>query len=66
MNPFKNLVVNLQATGPAAVMCGWIICLTCFGIFAPDTTAAKSASAGLLVFGGALMAAMATFSRPAA
>jgi hypothetical protein len=33
MDILKNLAVNLRATGPAAVIAVWCICVTILGIF---------------------------------
>jgi hypothetical protein len=32
-NPFKNLVINLQARGPAAVVVAWIVAVTALGLY---------------------------------
>ena len=60
MNPFKNLIVNLQARGVAAVASIWLICITLLAIFAPDSkvTNTNTVMMALLVFGGALTAAI--------
>jgi hypothetical protein len=36
MNPFRNLVLNLQATGPAAVFCLLIIAIAAVGVLGSD------------------------------
>jgi len=58
MEFFKNIAVNLKATGPAAVMCVWVICVTLLGIFGSGPMA--SSAFGLLAFfGGAVLYALA-------
>jgi hypothetical protein len=32
MDFLRNLAINLKATGPAAVVCVWFICITALGI----------------------------------
>jgi hypothetical protein len=54
-NPFRNLVLNLQATGPAAVIGVLFICITTVGIFGNGALADKALTflgicAGGLVF----------------
>lgn len=58
MNPFKNLIVNLQAGGVAAVAVIWLICITLLAIFAPDNANAAMARNALMFFGGVLGAAL--------
>ncbi|MCK1533159.1 MULTISPECIES: hypothetical protein [unclassified Bradyrhizobium] len=59
MNPFKSIILSLQATGISAIVCVWIVCMTLLAIFAPNTPGAKTAMTILSIFGGALMTAMA-------
>ena len=33
MDFFKNLTLNLKATGPAAVLIVWMLCLTCLALY---------------------------------
>lgn len=33
MQFFKNISINLKATGPSAVLCTYIICITLIGMF---------------------------------
>lgn len=55
MNPFKNLIVNLQATGIAAVAAVWLICMTLLALFAPlDSPLASTTQMSLMFFGGLL------------
>jgi hypothetical protein len=42
MNPFRNLVMNLQATGPAAVLCVWILSIAVVGVFGSDKLGAQA------------------------
>jgi hypothetical protein len=62
MNPFKNIVVNLQASGPAAVMCVLIICVTVVGIFG-NGDLAKQAMTVLNIVVGLLFGSLAFFSK---
>jgi hypothetical protein len=57
-----NIVLNLQAAGPAAVMIVWIICITLLGIFAGDGSTAQSAVTFMGGVGAVLVVALA--SRP--
>ena len=58
MNFFKNIIVNLRATGIAAVVCVWLMCITVLGIFGSgDNT--KSAITVLTVAGGMILASSA-------
>jgi hypothetical protein len=50
MDLLQNLAVNLKATGPAAVVAVWFICLTLISIFGTATAAAFSV--GVLCTGG--------------
>jgi hypothetical protein len=36
MNPFRNLALNLQATGPAAVLCVLLLSIAAVGVFGSD------------------------------
>jgi hypothetical protein len=42
INPFKNLQVNLQASGPAAVLCVLFICIASLGVFGQGAIAEKA------------------------
>ena len=58
MEFLKNIALNLKATGPAAVMIVWVICVTLLGLFGAGEMAGKSF--GLLAFfGGAVMISLA-------
>lgn len=58
MEFLRNIAVNLKATGPAAVMSVWIICVTLLGIFGSGPFAATAF--GLLgFFGGAVLLSLA-------
>jgi len=58
MEFLKNIVVNLKATGPAAVLSVWVICVTLLGVFGSGEMA--SSAFGLLAFfGGAILVALA-------
>ena len=53
MDFLKNILVNLKATGPAAVLCVWCICVTILGVFggehAGQAFTLLSVSAGLMI-----------------
>lgn len=58
MEFLKNIALNLKATGPAAVMIVWVICVTLLGLFGSGEMAGKSF--GLLAFfGGAVLISLA-------
>jgi hypothetical protein len=42
MDFLKNLVINLKATGPAAVVCVWLICMTILGLSSNPTASWRS------------------------
>jgi len=46
----KNIIVNLKATGPAAVLIAWVLGVTLLGIFGNGEIASHGMSA-LYVFG---------------
>jgi hypothetical protein len=54
MDFLKNIVVNLKATGPSAVLIAWIIGITLLGIFG-DGEIAKKAVNYLGILGGILV-----------
>ncbi len=51
MNFFKNISINLKATGPCAVIITWLLCITALGLFGNGTIA--SFISGALIFIGA-------------
>jgi len=53
-NPFKNFAINLKATGPAAVIAVWIICVTLLGVFGQGTIADRAMTV-LAVAGGMIL-----------
>jgi hypothetical protein len=58
---FKNVVVNLRATGPAAVIAVWLICVTAIGLWGGGEMAGRAL--GILAFaGGAIMISLAARS----
>ena len=58
MDIFKNLVVNLRAAGPAAIIGVWVICVAALGLFGSGETADKAMA--LLAFaGGGIMVSLA-------
>ena len=58
MDFLKNVAVNLKASGSAAVMCIWCICITLLGLCG-ETQQAKSAMSILAFFGGMVMLSLA-------
>jgi hypothetical protein len=60
-NPFKNIVVNLHATGPAAVLIVWIGGITMLGLYG-NGDLAKIALVGLETCGGAILLGLAARS----
>ncbi len=59
MEFFKNIAVNLKATGPAAVMAIWVVCVTLLGIFGSGEMA-RSAFGLLAFFGAAVLVGLAS------
>jgi len=53
-DPFKNLSVNLRATGPAAVIIVWIIAVTWIAIFGQGELASRGLTI-LTVAGGMIL-----------
>ena len=54
VNPFRNLILNLQATGPAAVLCVLIVSIALLEVFGSESLGPKAL--GLLAFlAGALV-----------
>jgi hypothetical protein len=53
----KNIVVNLRATGPAAVLIAWLVCIAALGLYGSGSLAGM-ALAGLLALGTALIGAL--------
>jgi len=61
MDFLKNIAINLKATGPAAVIIVWLLCITILGLFGDSDTASRSL--GLLAFfGGAVLVSLANKS----
>ncbi|WP_128948200.1 MULTISPECIES: hypothetical protein [Bradyrhizobium] len=58
MNPFKNIIVNLQASGISAIACIWLLCVTTLAILAPENGMSRTALNALLIFGGMLGSSM--------
>jgi hypothetical protein len=57
-NPVKNLLVNLHAAGPAAVLCVMVICITLLGLYGQGilaSTALGILGVSLAFLGGALV-----------
>jgi hypothetical protein len=53
----KNIVVNLRATGPAAVLIAWLVCITALGLYGSGSLAGMALS-GLILLGAALIGAL--------
>ena len=51
MNFLKNIMLNIQATGPAAVLIIWILSVCMLGIFGNGVIAEKAISLLTLSFG---------------
>ena len=58
MDFLKNIAINLQAKGPAAVIIVWIICITALGLLG-DGPLAGSALGVLAVVGGTILISLA-------
>jgi hypothetical protein len=58
-NPLKNIAINLKASGSAAVIAVWIICVTLLGLFGQGEFA-KSAMTILAVAGGMILIGLAS------
>jgi uncharacterized membrane protein YkvI len=54
-NPLKNIALNLQATGTAAIVCVYLICVAAVAI-AGTGRLAEDAMRLFYAFGGALIA----------
>jgi hypothetical protein len=61
-NPFKNLVINLHASGPAAVIIVWIAAVTALGLYGTGELA-KGALGTLQVARGMILISLAAQSR---
>ncbi len=44
MDKLQNLVINLKATGPAAVICVWILAVMFLGLYGTGTYASSALS----------------------
>ena len=58
-NPFENIVINLKAAGPSAVIVVWIICVTLLGLFGQGKLS-DSALTILAVAGGMILIGLAS------
>jgi len=56
MDYLKNISLNLRATGPAAVLIVWLVCITAVGLFG-DCGLARAAFAALAIAGGVILMA---------
>ena len=52
MDLFKNIVINLKATGPAAVMIVWLLAVAALGLFGEGELAGRALTLLTLVGGG--------------
>jgi len=55
---FRNIVINLRAKGPAAILITWLLCFTALALFGTGSLAA-CALGFLSVFGFILLSALA-------
>jgi small neutral amino acid transporter SnatA (MarC family) len=58
-NPFRNISLNMRATGPASVVCVWMISILLLGLFGQGELA-RSAITALEVAGGMILIAIAS------
>ena len=56
-DPFKNLAVNLKATGPAAILVTWLISVTLLGLFGSGELADRALTI-LTIFAGVTATAL--------
>ncbi|MFT5116531.1 MAG: hypothetical protein ACI9NY_000050 [Kiritimatiellia bacterium] len=56
-NPFKNIAVNIQARGPAAILIVWCISVTAIGLYGQGEMAGRAINL-LSFFGGATFFAL--------
>ena len=56
-NPFKNIAVNIRATGPAAILICWCISVTFLGLYGQGEIADRALNM-LAFFGGATFFAL--------
>ncbi|MGP7733593.1 hypothetical protein [Oceanimonas smirnovii] len=56
-NPFKNIVVNIKATGAAAILIVWCISVTLLGLFGQGEMAVRAFNL-LAFFGGVTLFAL--------
>lgn len=54
MDPFRNLTLNLRASGTAAIVCMWLICVTLIALFG-TTHLAERAMTLFAVAGGVIL-----------
>jgi hypothetical protein len=60
-NPFRNLSVNLNATGPAAVIIVWVAAVAALGLWGGGETSERALN--ILAFaGGVILASLASRS----
>jgi hypothetical protein len=55
IDPFKNLQLNLRATGPAAVLCVLFISIASLGVFGQGPLAEKALNLLAAALGGVLV-----------
>jgi len=58
MENLRNIIVNLKATGPAAVICVWILAVMLLGLYGTSTYASSALSI-LTVAGGMILITLA-------
>ena len=57
MDFFKNIQLSLQATGPAAVLCVWMICFTVLALYGKGSSAFLAIGT-MAAFGGLLVVSL--------
>jgi hypothetical protein len=55
----QNIAINLRATGPAAVLITWLLCITALGLFGSGSSTTGIALGGLFGIGITLIGALA-------
>jgi hypothetical protein len=61
MNFLNNFALNLRATGPAAVIIAWMVCVTLLGLFGTGTSVIMALSV-LSIAGGFMFASLGKYS----
>lgn len=56
INPLRNVMINLKASGPAAVLCTLIICITVVAVFGAGPNSERALGLLGIVTGGTVFA----------